>query len=927
MANSKSTLRYNERAWAIDVISIINQHCKQRQQKIVRAGGEYGVSGQGSVLFPDVLLFGEESGTVVLQGWELKMPDTALTDAEFIHNAQIKAQRLNLTSFLLCNVNEAVLYVQSSSTARSNGTSAEFQPLKHWCGTQAMSRATVQNSSAVWGSMIRQVLDDVNQLFNHGDITPSKPEWVIGDRLWVDFLGQHIASAAAHLKRVAQKKAVFSAELELWWKENKYEHHGYTKEQAFARVSIVSWINRLLFAHCLKQTHQAALSVETVVGDMSLETAVAVFERISQSSDFITILKPAAAQVYIDEATWSDLKDLNAFLTQVKLETISQDSLHAIIDSALDYSRKKLAGQFPTPRALAMLLAYISIDDLTQPVMDTCCGTGTIPRAIYDLKRRAGLSTAHALSSVWGSEKFAFPLQLSALAMADPLAMGEVVQVFPHDAFGLQIGQVVVFTNPSTGVREKRVLPAFHAIVSNLPFVRFEDSLTLNPSLHQFKLDEHACLSIHGLGKADLYAFLTLKLSHLLQTKGRLGLVLSNAWLGADWGDAFKALLLERFKILKIVVSGKGRWFANADVVTTLLILEKRTAASGWDESETIDFICTQKPIKSWEETPSAIFDMAKHMLVQSHESDQFTLNKHDFKQLGLLQNLGLAWSACFTALDWLPELAAVLTPANTLFSINRGARRGWAPLFYPQEGHGIEPDFIKPVLKSSKDIQGLIAIAHNDAFCCNVAIADLKKNKQLGALSWVNRFAQAVNEKGRPLPEVLKQNKALWYEMNPNELADFVVSVNPDKRLCVHRLGKRAFVNQRLIRFSSRQTRDSNSALHHALLNTAIGMFLIEALGFGRGLGALDLNASKLSAKLHMLNPALLSDEAAKKILKAFAPLLKREPRDLDIELKQTDRQHFDAVVLAAYSVKHLQAPIYASLVAVYNIRQTART
>ena len=72
--------------------------------------------------------------------------------------------------------------------------------------------------------------------------------------------------------------------------------------------------------------------------------------------------------------------------------------------------------------------------------------------------------------------------------------------------------------------------------------------------------------------------------------------------------------------------------------------------------------------------------------------------------------------------------------------------------------------------------------------------------------------------------------------------MADFVTSVNPDKRIFISRLNEKSFVNQRLIRFTSLKF-DTDLELSHALLNSLMGIFFIEALGFGRGLGALDLS------------------------------------------------------------------------------------
>lgn len=93
-------LKYNERSWAIDLISYINQIVNKNGQ-INRAGGEFSLVGRGQALFPDVLLFGDHGTGHILQGWELKMPDTAIDDVEFYENAKEKAKRLGLNSFFV----------------------------------------------------------------------------------------------------------------------------------------------------------------------------------------------------------------------------------------------------------------------------------------------------------------------------------------------------------------------------------------------------------------------------------------------------------------------------------------------------------------------------------------------------------------------------------------------------------------------------------------------------------------------------------------------------------------------------------------------------------------------------------------------------------------------------------------------------------
>jgi len=75
---------YNERSWAIDVISEINLHIQNKSWHFKGAGGESTIKNDSKSLFPDVLLFKDQLKNIILQGWELKMPDTAINDAESI---------------------------------------------------------------------------------------------------------------------------------------------------------------------------------------------------------------------------------------------------------------------------------------------------------------------------------------------------------------------------------------------------------------------------------------------------------------------------------------------------------------------------------------------------------------------------------------------------------------------------------------------------------------------------------------------------------------------------------------------------------------------------------------------------------------------------------------------------------------------------
>lgn len=919
MAPSRSP-GYNERAWAIDVISEINSYSASRSRAIVRAGGEYTISGQSGSLFPDVLLFGDSSGSVAQQGWELKMPDTAINDRDLLDNAEQKARRLGLNSFVVWNANEAVLYFQDASGA--------FAHTKAWPITNIRHRTDVRSSRAAWVNLLHQIIDDLNDLLDYGKVSGAHPEKAISDALLLDYLNHFVPTLSQTIQRACQTDAAFAAELKLWWVENQIEHPECTEFQGLARVNLINWINRILFAHYLKRFHNPARAVESIQAGISVQEAISIFETISASCDFMNVFRATLGQKHLDATTFAGLIDLNGFLKDFKLESISQASFHKVIDTALAYSRKKLAGQFSTPKPLADLLVRLTINDRTKPVIDPCCGTGTIARAAYDLKRSVGIGVADALASTWASDKFTFPLQLCSIALSDPLGMREVVQVFCYDAFDLTEGQSVSFIDPDTGNTVVKDIPVMHAVISNLPFVQFEDNEVLNPSLGRIR-DTLArdCSGERILGgRADLYAYLILKLRELVEANGRIGVISSNSWLAVEWGRQFREILMNCFRIRQVVVSGEGRWFGNADVVTTILVLEKLAQPEGVNED--IAFLATTNRIEIWEAQPGSVDQLATQMLASSIPADGFTRQDYDRAQIQALELIGIGWNALFADLTWVSSLSANLIPVSGFFEIKRGERRGWDELFYPDPGHGIEPQYIRPVLKSARDISGLIATARDDAFCCSDSVATLKANGMTGTLAWISRFQNSVNGKGRPLPQVLAKSGYEWYAMSPSTLADLVVSMNPDKRLCVHRLEQRSFVNQRLIRFTGKP--DVNNVdvdLCHALMNSAIGMFLVEAIGFGRGLGVLDLNATKLSEHLHMLNHTIVSKQQRSQILTAFAPLLRRTVLDLANELLSPDRINFDETVLRAFTVAHMQNKIYDALRELFHIRQTART
>lgn len=159
---------------------------------------------------------------------------------------------------------------------------------------------------------------------------------------------------------------------------------------------------------------------------------------------------------------------------------------------------------------------------------------------------------------------------------------------------------------------------------------------------------------------------------------------------------------------------------------------------------------------------------------------------------------------------------------------------------------------------------------------------------------------------------------------MRDTNTADIITTMNPGDRLFYALFTEPAFINQRLIGLRHKDGY-VELPLYHALLNSVLGIFYIEAIGFGRGLGALDINKNTLSGSF-MLDPNLLNDNQKQNIIAKFEPLLARNILSTKEELQARDREEFDRTVLAAYGLSSYYENIKESLLSMQNMRLSVR-
>lgn len=909
MEQNKTNVRHNERSWAIEVISQVNKIVEENDLAIKRAGGEFTISnGRGSRMFPDVILYGDKELSSILQGWELKMPDVPITDEIFINDAQRKAIALGLNSCVIWNFTYAVFYVLDEKEK-------EFVIAQRWENSHIKTRQDVALYHDDWGKTLKEVVLTVNDYLVGCDVRHISVADVISQNAINILINENKNIVADHYRNSAKKNAVIGAKIDAWWQEVKIEYtfDETDKFKAYSKLIILNWAYRIIFAHLIKRQQNAAMLIDSLDGDTTPCQADDIFSQITEKCDFYNVFAGLDYDTILPDVTWESLTDLSMFLKENGIRVIDQEMLQNILERCVNTTRRELDGQYTTPKILARILASITVHDWTSDCADPCCGTGTIAHEILEMKKRIGCSIQTAVDTTWASDKYNVPLQIANISMTSGDTINMANRLFQSNALDLHLGKQIDIVDPYDGGKMLYAFPLLGAICSNLPFVPFEklhaDDKKLIENNDSFKnLDK----------KSDLSYYIALHLSELLKDDGYVGIITSNSWLGTKAGTVFYGELIKNYDIRQVHISGAGRWFQNADVVTTLLVLQKKQK----EQRTFTNFYIWKKPLEMIARNPR--FERAiinSSLLDENQDKSVMSCVRYSQKEIEALRGLNLSLNALFHDVKWLLEIKHKLTPLRSIFSVFRGSRRGWDKLFFPQKAN-IEPAFLFPALFNAKNVDSLIAKTDRQAFCCGKKEDELKVSYPQ-AYKWIKKFEREKNGTGIPLPKVLKRSNMEWYEMKPNEIAHIFTMMNPDNRIFFGKFEKPSFINQRLIGLNFINPKQDYE-LCHALLNSVLMKFFIEAVGFGRGLGVLDINKENVE-NCYMLNPDLLLPQEVKKIKERFAVICKKEIVSVEEELTDADWISFNKTVLDAFGLGAYYMRICDSLISLRQVRYAA--
>ena len=416
-----------------------------------------------------------------------------------------------------------------------------------------------------------------------------------------------------------------------------------------------------------------------------------------------------------------------------------------------------------------------------------------------------------------------------------------------------------------------KVVPKFNYIAANLPFIRSERFLNIPCELAKIdkinKLLSNRNIEVLGL-KSDWYQFGIIALERLLDEEGKLSVIISNSWLKTKNKYNFILTLFKLFEVESIIVSGSGRWFKNADVISTILILKKKVSDNG-----TIRFIRMKSDIL--ESSNDDIDDMSKAILLKENSNMFYEVYEYSKNDIECFIANGLSLNILFHNISWFKQIREKIIPMTQIFEGKRGVKSTNDKFFY-DISTSIESEYIKPVLKTPTSINGFYAEADSNAFVVRERLEDLINFNKQGAVKYIKSYIHQKRTKSQDKLEY-------WYQFPEEVNGDFVTSINPEQRLFWAMIPKNLIINQRLTVFKIKDNIHVDRELIHALLNSYYGQLNIEATGFGRGLGVLDTTKDGILDST-MLNYNLISEDNQKLIVRKWKKLSRiNVPNTLD--------------------------------------------
>ena len=431
-------------------------------------------------------------------------------------------------------------------------------------------------------------------------------------------------------------------------------------------------------------------------------------------------------------------------------------------------------------------------------------------------------------------------------------------------------------------------------------------------------------------GKSDLYIYFYFHGLSLLNEKGSFCFITSNSWLDVGYGRDLQEFLLKNVKIKYIIDNEAKRSFAEADINTMICLFSAPSALAAKDKKQ--EGSVTDYPARfvmfrvSFDETLSPV-------IFEEIDVTDDRLSRKEFRVVVRKQNLlskegerrlkdkvkvsiennkynGNKWGGKYliapdNTLKLLFDKNVYMQSLDNIIKYSYGLKTGVVDFFYLDNekinSFGIESQYLKPIITSSRDIDGYIASANKKIFWCKESLENIRGTGAEKYIKWgeSKSYHNVTSVKG---------HKPFWYSLD-SEIADVVLLQFWDKRFWTPMVNDHIFVSNNF--YYGKLYNKSAKNLIMGLLNSVIYFLQIEC--FGRrnlGQGVLTIYGNDLSfIRLPSLDKICNSSKS--KIEQSFKELCSLPVINIEEDVKRKERVNLDIFVLESIGMNKEILPI----------------
>ncbi len=464
----------------------------------------------------------------------------------------------------------------------------------------------------------------------------------------------------------------------------------------------------------------------------------------------------------------------------------------------------------------------------------------------------------------------------------------------------------------------QRESPGYDIVIGNPPYLRQEliDSAYTSVGLPTRKQDlQWLYQTLTGYqirGTADLYVFFFLRgLMLVRQHGGTLCYICSNAWLDVAYGAVIQRAIVEMTTQCTIFDTRAERSFATSAAVNTAITL-LQTGTGSCTPRRMATFVLFRAgfaQINNWRTlaqpgpddvaasttvTTVAYADLWPSGGGSGNWGGRYLRSPDIYRHI---------MDTCRPRLVPLQSVAdlhfGIKTGANSFFHLSQATSAAW----------GIEPDYLKPLLRRPRECRSIRIAPEQLAYRLLVCCADraaLAGTRVLDYIEW----GEQMRFHERPSFRM----RARWYALGMQPPADFIAlrfreqyHWTPLLHLVDIAVGDTVFVG----RFHDRRLVDVGGAL----LNSTLFVLMSEVYGrTNLGDGLLTTYGPEI-LKLPLVDPTLALEHTAE-LTTALDRLAEREIRPILEEIQQADRRALDTIVCTLLGLtSDEQEAIYAAV------------